>query len=216
MRSIKKTTPDQNITKDPKHKLSDTPCSRQSASAFHRPTPIFFPNDGYPPRRGYSSFAEGRLPFAERQPSSTSWIPIIRRGKGILHVKDTHHSSREGHPSRQGHPSFVEGRPSSTSRTPTIRRGMAILHDKDTHHSSREGHPPRQGYPPFVEGRPSPTSRIPILSFTRLRQRLPMRARSTVSRELLPVESLALTREVAQTVRRDLGCARLNFWNSAI
>jgi hypothetical protein len=25
MRSIKKTTPDQNITKDPKHKLSDTP-----------------------------------------------------------------------------------------------------------------------------------------------------------------------------------------------
>ena len=27
MRSIKKTTPDQNITKDPKHKLSDTPRS---------------------------------------------------------------------------------------------------------------------------------------------------------------------------------------------
>jgi hypothetical protein len=30
MRSIKKTTPDQNITKDPKHKLSDTPTIQQS------------------------------------------------------------------------------------------------------------------------------------------------------------------------------------------
>jgi hypothetical protein len=40
-------------------------------------------------------------------------------------------------------------------------------------------------------------------------------ARSTVSREVLPEERLARTKEYAQTVMRNLGGTHLNFWNLA-
>ena len=129
---------------------------------------IFFPNDGCPPRHGYPSFVEGRLPFVERHPSSTPRIPIIRRGRttirrktAILHVKDTHHSSREGHPLRQGYPPFVEGRPSSTTRMPTF-------HDQDTHPPRPKCDPRRQGPPsctPQSQGILSEDPRPPIMSF---------------------------------------------------
>jgi hypothetical protein len=37
-----------------------------------------------------------------------------------------------------------------------------------------------------------------------------------MSREVLPDESLARTKEAVQNVMRDLEGTRLNFWNSAI
>jgi len=167
-----------NSTSNPHaHFTSPPPFSSQMMGILHVMDTHHSSREGYhsskdthPPRQGHPSFVEGGLPFGERQPSSTSRTPTIRRGRAtirrkraILHVKDTHHSSREGRPPRPGYPPFVEGRSSSTTRMPTF-------HDQDTHPPRPKRDPKRQGSPSWTPQSPGilpeeADLRAPITSF---------------------------------------------------